>query len=180
MRVRYSNPLPAPPCPPKLLDIPTNPKRYARPELLNALANQTPLPMIVDAECGMPLDLSKWECLWQEGADDSGLFFPVCSRSHVQSIVELNPDPDNLPKLDPKDDFLAYDAAGPSTGAYTNGNTPSASQGTPLVNVPWLRKTEYTSKSDARSNMSETCVSTRYASMLVLTLVQQKRAGPSH
>ena len=45
--------------------------RYARPEFLNALANETPLPMIVDAECGMPLDLGKWECLWEEDADDS-------------------------------------------------------------------------------------------------------------
>lgn len=46
--------------------------RYARPEFLNALANDTPLPMIVDAECGMPLDLGKWESLWEEDADDSG------------------------------------------------------------------------------------------------------------
>jgi RNA polymerase II-associated factor 1 len=45
--------------------------RYAKPEFLNALANETPLPMIVDAECGMPLDLGKWECLWEEAADDS-------------------------------------------------------------------------------------------------------------
>jgi len=45
--------------------------RYARPEFLNALANETPLPMIVDAECGMPLDLGKWACLWEEKGDDS-------------------------------------------------------------------------------------------------------------
>lgn len=70
--MRYQNPLPAPPCPPKLLDIPTNPIRYTRPEFLDALANDTPLPMIVDAECGMPLDLGKWEALWEDGADDSG------------------------------------------------------------------------------------------------------------
>jgi RNA polymerase II-associated factor 1 len=30
------------------------------------------LPMIVDAECGMPLDLGKWEALWEDGADDHG------------------------------------------------------------------------------------------------------------
>lgn len=71
VRVRYSNPLPAPPCPPKLLDIPTHPMRYARPEFLNAVASETPLPVIVDAECGMPLDLGKWESLWEENADDS-------------------------------------------------------------------------------------------------------------
>ena len=28
--------------------------------------------MVVDAELGMPLDLSVWDCLWEEGADDSG------------------------------------------------------------------------------------------------------------
>ena len=60
------------PCPPKFLDIPTDPKRYTRPEFLNELANETPLPMIVDAELGMPLDLGKFECLWEEGVDDSG------------------------------------------------------------------------------------------------------------
>ena len=49
--------------------------RYTKPEFLNALANETPLPMIVDAECGMPLDLGKWECLWEETADDSSPFF---------------------------------------------------------------------------------------------------------
>ncbi len=46
--------------------------RYARPEFLNDIASDTPLPMIVDAECGMPLDLGKWECLWEQNADDSG------------------------------------------------------------------------------------------------------------
>lgn len=78
VRVRYSNPLPAPPCPPKLLDIPTDPMRYARPEFVDALANELPLPMIVDAEMGMPLDLSRWECLWEgDDADDSGAPIPL-------------------------------------------------------------------------------------------------------
>jgi len=79
VRVRYSNPLPAPPCPPKLLEIPTNPMRYARPEFLNAIANNAPLPMIVDADCGMPLDLGKWESLWEENTDDSG----ACSTRFI-------------------------------------------------------------------------------------------------
>jgi hypothetical protein len=30
--------------------------------------------MVVDAECGMPLDLGKWDCLWEENADKSGMF----------------------------------------------------------------------------------------------------------
>ena len=32
--------------------------------------------MIVDAECGMPLDLGQWECLWEEDADESGMLEP--------------------------------------------------------------------------------------------------------
>ncbi|KAF8967736.1 RNA polymerase II-associated protein [Flammula alnicola] len=144
VRVRYSNPLPAPPCPPKLLNIPTNPMRYARPEFLNGLANETPLPMIVDAECGMPLDLGKWECLWEENGDDSS----------------LNPDPNNLPKLDPRDAFLLADPSS-STGAYpVNGiSHPTSSTNahqTPLANVTWLRKTEYISREGVqRSGVSE-------------------------
>lgn len=81
VRVRYSNPLPAPPCPPKLLDVPTDPMRYARPEFLNDLASDTPLPMIVDAELGMPLDMGKWECLWEPDADDSGAYRLNCCAS---------------------------------------------------------------------------------------------------
>lgn len=129
VRVRYSNPLPAPPCPPKLLDIPTNPARYARPEFLNAIAEDTPLPMIVDAELGIPLDLCQWECLWEENGDDSA----------------LNPDLNNLPKLDPKDAFLLGEPS--SSTPYVNGHLGSTSgPSTSLAHVPWLRKTEYISR----------------------------------
>jgi RNA polymerase II-associated factor 1 len=153
VRVRYSNPLPAPPCPPKLLDIPTNPMRYARPEFLDALANDTSLPMIVDAECGMPLDLGRWESLWEEDADDSGECTPDCSCVRVQALISmlqaLNPDPNNLPKLDPMDAFLLTD---PSTtpSSYVNGGhttTGTTTSVTPSpAYVPWLRKTEYISR----------------------------------
>ncbi|KIY68885.1 RNA polymerase II-associated protein [Cylindrobasidium torrendii FP15055 ss-10] len=136
VRVRYSNPLPAPPCPPKLLEIPTNPKRYARPELLTSIARQTPLPMIVDADCGMPLDLSQYECLWDESLDDS----------------VLNPSADILPKLDPRDELLAFEVP---TASTSNGGTNNPGTQTLTANVSWLRKTEYTSKSESRSNVTE-------------------------
>ncbi|PSR76304.1 hypothetical protein PHLCEN_2v8536 [Hermanssonia centrifuga] len=107
--------------------------RYARPEFLNDIASDTPLPMIVDAECGMPLDLGKWECLWEQNADDS----------------DLNPDINNLPKLDPKDQFLLLDAA-TSSGIFTPSGHPGSASGTstPTVmpHVSWLRKTEYISR----------------------------------
>ncbi|KAI9444483.1 Paf1-domain-containing protein [Lactarius indigo] len=105
VKVRYQNPLPAPPCPPKLLDIPTDPKRYTRPEFLDAATNEALLPMIVDAECGMPLDLGKWEALWEDGADDRA----------------LNPDPRNPPLLDPKDQALLLDpTSGPADFAHVS------------------------------------------------------------
>ncbi|KAG6821221.1 hypothetical protein H0H93_004043 [Arthromyces matolae] len=132
VRVRYANPLPPPPCPPKLINIPTNPMRYARPEFLNAIATEAPLPMIVDAECGMPLDLSQFACLWEEDGDDS----------------ELNPDPQNLPVLDPKDAFLLGDLT--TSGSYANGSSGSLS--TSLANVPWLRKTEYISRESSQKS----------------------------
>ncbi|KAJ8518304.1 hypothetical protein ONZ45_g4616 [Pleurotus djamor] len=125
VRVRYSNPLPPPPCPPKLLELPIDPLRYAKPEFLQNIASDVPLPMIVDAECGMPLDLAKWECLWEDDGDDSA----------------LNPKPEGAHRLDPKDAFLLGDPA--SGGAYTNGHsTPGSSIQLPS-HVSWLRKTEY-------------------------------------
>jgi RNA polymerase II-associated factor 1 len=69
VRVRFQNPLPAPPYPPKLLHIPTNPERYATLEYTGEMANEMTFPMVVDAELGMPLDLSRYECLWQDDAD---------------------------------------------------------------------------------------------------------------
>ncbi|KAH9976064.1 RNA polymerase II-associated [Russula compacta] len=137
VKVRYQNPLPVPPCPPKLLDIPTNPKRYTRPEFLDAATNEALLSMVVDAECGMPLDLGKWEALWEDGADDRA----------------LNPDPRNSPVLDPKDQALLLDPPGSAVdfgrhhghgghgGHHTSGVTPPMP-----AHVPWLRKTEYISR----------------------------------
>ncbi|TFK26199.1 RNA polymerase II-associated protein [Coprinopsis marcescibilis] len=141
VRVRYTNPIPPPPCPPKLLVIPTNPMRYARPEFLNAVASEMPLPMIVDAECGMPLDLSQWESLWEEGADDS------CTFISTIQYVTLNPDPNNLPRVDPKDAFLLGDPSS-SSSAYANGSHagPPQSSSNSVGNVTWLRRTEYLSR----------------------------------
>ncbi|KAH7922312.1 hypothetical protein BV22DRAFT_1070656 [Leucogyrophana mollusca] len=139
VRVRYSNPLPAPPCPPKLLSIPTNPLRYAHPEFLNTIANDTPLPLIVDAECGMPLDLGKWECLWEDDGDDSA----------------LNPDPHNMPLLDSRDQFLLGDPSATSN-TYVNGASPSVGSNAPAVpaHVTWLRKTEYLSREGVQRSSS--------------------------
>ena len=129
--------------------------RYARPEFLNDIASDTPLPMIVDAECGMPLDLGKWECLWEQDADDSGTRyagFYVITRTNTilncSPTIALNPDPANLPILDPKDQALLLD---PTTSLASFNVTHAASGSgtstpTSIPHVTWLRKTEYISR----------------------------------
>ena len=59
-RIRYSNALPPPPNPPKLLDIPNtglSSGQYTTPGFASRLARDQPLNIEADAELGMPLDL---------------------------------------------------------------------------------------------------------------------------
>ncbi|CAK7274724.1 hypothetical protein SEPCBS119000_006319 [Sporothrix epigloea] len=59
-RIRYSNKLPPPPNPPKLLEIPNTglgSGYYTSPAFASRLAREQPLNIEVDAELGMPLDL---------------------------------------------------------------------------------------------------------------------------
>lgn len=141
--------------------------------------------MVVDAECGMPLDLGKWEALWEDGADDHGKRSPLCfKRKKPQTMHSLmrfpclfvffclfsalNPDPRNPPLLDPKDQALLLD---PGSSAPDYGRLHGHGHhgpGTPPMsaNVSWLRKTEYISR-------DSTSPSTRPAAadMFVLTIV---------
>ncbi|KIY44969.1 hypothetical protein FISHEDRAFT_24425, partial [Fistulina hepatica ATCC 64428] len=163
VRVRYANPLPAPPCPPKLINVPTNPMRYAKSQFLDAIASEVPLPLIVDAECGMPLDLSHWQGLWDGEGKDTG----------------LNPNPHELPELHPADLALLEDP--PSSVDLTNGFrngfasgsfSPSKNvNGTPAPSAPlsntvsWLRKTEYISRDSSgprTAAQQEACASTSF------------------
>lgn len=59
-RIRYSNALPPPPNPPKLLDIPNTglaSGQYTTPGFASRLSRDQPLNIEADAELGMPLDL---------------------------------------------------------------------------------------------------------------------------
>ena len=59
-RIRYTNTLPPPPNPPKLLDIPNTgltSGRYTETSFASRLAREQPLNIEADAELGMPLDL---------------------------------------------------------------------------------------------------------------------------
>lgn len=59
VRVRYQNPLPAPPFPPKLINIPTGPQRYATYDFLSPIQGERELPLILDSELGLPLEYGK-------------------------------------------------------------------------------------------------------------------------
>lgn len=59
-KVRYSNQLPPPPDPPKLLDIPGTGLaggKYTDASYASRLAREQPLNIEADAELGMPIDL---------------------------------------------------------------------------------------------------------------------------
>ncbi|POY72190.1 hypothetical protein BMF94_4827 [Rhodotorula taiwanensis] len=141
VRVRYQNPLPAPPFPPKLLHIGTTPHRYATYDFLAPIQGERELPMILDAELGMPLEFGKSA----DGGVHMGGDYWLGNRSAIASTGDL-------PTLDEDDQFLTGDAdprgaAGPSNG--TNGpGTPGRTALTDVskkVDVSWLRKTEYLS-----------------------------------
>jgi RNA polymerase II-associated factor 1 len=70
-RIRYQNPLPPPPFPPKLLNIPTPIDHYTTPEYTSTLAQQQPQNIDIDAEGGMPLDLAIIPGLFE--GDESGI-----------------------------------------------------------------------------------------------------------
>ena len=67
-------------------------------------------------------------------------------------LIALNPDPKNLPKLDPKDQFLLGD----STGSSLFVSTTAAGSSTPhaVPTVTWLRKTEYITSREGNTRSS--------------------------
>ncbi|OXH09900.1 RNA polymerase II-associated factor 1 [Cryptococcus neoformans] len=96
VRVRYLNPLPNPPFPPKLLNVNTNISRLGEPAYLDQLAATTPLPMLVDSEMGMPLDLNAYDGAW-DGKDQSLNPIPDSDRVHhpvdLTLLAPFNPPP---------------------------------------------------------------------------------------
>ncbi|WWC63346.1 uncharacterized protein I303_105946 [Kwoniella dejecticola CBS 10117] len=97
VRVRYLNPVPNPPFPPKLLNISTDINRLGEPSYLNHLAASTQLPMLVDSEMGMPLNLNAYEGVWD--AQDQALNPTLdAGRVHhpidIQLLAPFNPPPE--------------------------------------------------------------------------------------
>ncbi|KAK9452295.1 RNA polymerase II-associated [Limtongia smithiae] len=72
-RVRYQNGLPPPPCPPKLLDVPIPLSSFTHAGFLSALVQQQPPNIDIDAELGMPLDMTMISGVFDKG-DESKLY----------------------------------------------------------------------------------------------------------
>ena len=62
--MRYPNPLPELPYAPKLVRIPDAEPNYTTPVYAQRVVESLQLPIAVDAEAGMPLDLARLEHLW--------------------------------------------------------------------------------------------------------------------
>ncbi|GAA5987564.1 hypothetical protein JCM10908_002010 [Rhodotorula pacifica] len=147
VRVRYQNPLPPPPFPPKLLHIPTTPHRYATYDFLAPIQGERELPMILDAELGMPLELGKSAI----GAPSMGGDYWLGNRSAIAPNVDLPVN--DIAHLADEDAFLFEDpdtraTAGPSGAPGSGPGTPGRANVTDVskkVDVSWLRKTEYLS-----------------------------------
>ena len=87
-KIRYSNALPPPPCPPKLLDIPNtglSSGQYTSAGFASRLAREQSLNIEADAELGMPIDLVGIPKVFD--GDESGRPTPVaqphCTNSRV-------------------------------------------------------------------------------------------------
>jgi RNA polymerase II-associated factor 1 len=125
-RIRYQNPLPPPPFPPKLLNIPTPIDPYTTPEYTSLLAQQQPPNIDIDAEGGMPLDLAIIPGLFE--GDESG----TSPTIYDTYCLGLYSDP-LKGELHPKDKALLK--------SPESATTPSRSHS--HIAVPFLRRTEY-------------------------------------
>ncbi|KAI9820321.1 MAG: hypothetical protein M1827_005943 [Pycnora praestabilis] len=127
-RIRYSNALPPPPNPPKLLDIPNTglaSGQYTSAGYASRMAREQPLNIEANAELGMPIDL-----VGMPGIFDG-------DESSIQS-------PANPPPLDPRDRALLRPLS-------TMGKPSSLTSG-----VSFLRRTEYISNEQSRSRIEST------------------------
>ncbi|KAE8234752.1 hypothetical protein CF326_g187 [Tilletia indica] len=179
-RVKYPNPLPLPPYPPKLLNLPLAPERYAHPSFGNRLASELPIPLLADAEAGIHIDLP---------GTFPGIWLQDPSTYTLPSTV--GPPEINLNELDPTDAFLLQDFSlslqQPSSSGTAVAVPPSLDAGAlkgatdataaavaqhmqsqrnaalgPLArtslganDVTWLRRTEYLSAEAKRQRAQE-------------------------
>jgi RNA polymerase II-associated factor 1 len=145
VRQRYQNPIPAPTFPPLLIDIPVplTSTLIAAPDLTAEYAASLPLPMMVDSEIGMPLDLNAFDGIWSDEASlNRGLNpTPPASGSRAGKPAALD-----------AEDLALLDAPARSTiinGVVSSSNYVQAGSLTQTYHKPevaWLRNTTYLSR----------------------------------
>ncbi|KAI0406712.1 RNA polymerase II-associated [Xylaria palmicola] len=111
-RVRYSNALPPPPNPPKLLDIPNTgltSGQYTAPGFASRLAREQPLNIEADAELGMHLDLIGMPAIFDgdESSIQASSQTPSINSLHPQDRVLLRP-LQTLGKPKPADSAVSF------------------------------------------------------------------------
>ncbi|GAA5920488.1 hypothetical protein JCM1841_003511 [Sporobolomyces salmonicolor] len=148
VRVRYQNPLPPPPFPPRLLHIPTTPARYATYEFLNPIQSERDLPMILDAELGLPLEYGKPKAGGRLDAE-----YWLGNRDTIAPKGAAPPlaDEDAFLLEDPTSRTGATNAASSMPNVLSMPGTPGGSgaagamESKKVDGVSWLRRTEYLS-----------------------------------
>lgn len=150
VRTRFQNPLPPPAFPPKLLTIKTDPTRYATYDFLVPLMLERPVPMLVDAEGGMPMDQSLVPGYWEsEDQGRSGSMAPDFTKQG-QEMPELD-DEDLALLVDPPTINQAAAGLMPSTSGANldiigSGRSAPGSPAGPLErrkrDVAWIKRTD--------------------------------------
>ncbi|KAK4051959.1 hypothetical protein OIO90_004489 [Microbotryomycetes sp. JL221] len=138
VRVRYQNKLPPPPFAPRFVLLDTTPQRYATYEFLNALNSEREVPMTIDGELGMHLEVGKLA----PGDTTHSNYWTGVDRSSVA------PTPGSAAPLEDEDLALLQDVGGAATSqvaaqpgaAVTGAIAPRGKH-----DVSWLRRTEYLS-----------------------------------
>ncbi|KAI9867036.1 MAG: hypothetical protein M1813_000434 [Trichoglossum hirsutum] len=149
-RIRYSNTLPPPPNPPKLLDIPgtgLEGSQYTSTGFASRLAREQPLNIETDAELGMPLDLVGMPGIFD--GDESSIQAPL----HPPA-----PHPHDRPLL------RALATLGKPTSSLNSG-------------VSFLRRTEYISTEQGRSRFEST-TSRSLVKSAAMSAAKKKRRDP--
>ncbi|KAJ9105146.1 hypothetical protein QFC19_003604 [Naganishia cerealis] len=147
VRARYQNPIPAPAFPPLLVDIPVSlPLLAGKPDLTSQYAASLPLPMMIDSEIGMPLDLNVFDGIWSGETKDNTHLNPLQQAAIANGSEKKTP-----AALDPEDMALLE---APSRSTIINGvvsasnfvQAGSLKQTYHKPEVAWLRNTTYLSR----------------------------------
>lgn len=148
VRQRYQNPIPPPAFPPLLVDIPVPlPLLIGKPDLVAEYAASLPLPMMIDSEIGMPLDLNAFDGMWTSDTRANTLLNPPRATKGAAAAAKQSPPA----ALDPEDAALLEPPARSTilNGVVTSANyvqAGSLKQTYHKPEVAWLRNTTYLSR----------------------------------